>query len=156
MSWNADYVSGSYVARAQYPGWRNVLAPVFVADQLIDIGILVGLCAVLAGLARDPVMFLFLVILAYAAYVFSMQSFLPYSVRIGSDDLTRVIGLLDKTRVLVRDEEQWRWQRKSSLPLSLRSRLDQISVDGIGDDYYVRGRRDDMRTLARTLNGVAA
>jgi hypothetical protein len=88
---NRNQVSRSFVARARYPLWRNVFASVFVADQLIVMGVLAGLCAVIAGLSRDPVMFLFLAVLAYAAYIFSMQSFLPYSLRIGADDVRRVV-----------------------------------------------------------------
>jgi hypothetical protein len=153
---NRNQVSRSYVARARYPLWRNVFAPVFVADQLIVMGVLAGLSAIIAGLSRDPVMFLFLAVLAYAAYIFSMQSFLPYSLRIGADDVRRVVDLLDGTRVLARNDERWRWKRKSTLPRWLRSRLDQISIDESGDGYCVCGRKDDMRTLARALNDKIA
>jgi len=145
-------MSGLYVADARYPLWRNLVAPVFVADQLIVIGILAGLCSFLAAVANDPTMFLFLVVLAYGAYVLSMQRFVPYEVRIAAVDLAHVVDLLDKTRVIARDGDRWLWSRKSPLPKWFTSHLDQISIAETNDGYRVFGRKDDMRTLASALN----
>jgi hypothetical protein len=145
-------MSELYVARAQHPIWRNVFAPIFVPDQLPILGVLAAVCAVVAGLSRDAMLFAFLVVIAYAAYAFTMQRFLPYAVRIGSDDLITVARLLDETPVLLRTDRELRWARKSALPRWLRSRLDQISIHEVNGGHDVRGRKDDMRTLARALN----
>jgi hypothetical protein len=149
-------MSESYVADARYPLWRNVLAPVFVADQLIIIGLLAGFCALIAGAARDPVILLFLLILVYVVYAFSMQRFVPYQLQIAPADLAHVVGLLDKTPVIVRNGESWSWKRKSTLPNWLTSQLDRISINETNGDYRVFGRKDDMRTLASALNGRIA
>lgn len=149
-------MSDLYVAVPRYPVWRNLLAPVFVADQLIIIGLVGGLCALVAAVARDPTMFLFLLIVAYGAYTFSMQRFIPYGVQIGPPDLAYVVGLLDETPVIARNGEGWSWNRKSGLPSWLTSRLDQISIHETVGHYLVLGRKDDMRTLAVALNNRTA
>lgn len=140
------------LAEARYPLWRNLLVPVFVRDQLTVLVLLGGLCAGAALLAHDLVLFLFLVAFAYAAYVASMQKFLPYELRLPARDLGGAVDLLDKTPVLARAGDEWIWKRRSASPGWLRSELDTISILDANGGYAVHGRKDDLRTLARVLN----
>lgn len=131
--------------------WYTVFVPVRGADLLKMFVPGLVIATVVAVWTRDTGVFVVSLALGYVALAFVMRGFEPYEVAIDKSDLRSVVELLDRTPVLSRVSEEYRWQRAQT-PSWLRSNMDEISIRPENFGWIVRGRRDDLTILASALN----
>lgn len=137
-------------ARPRYSVVRNLLFPVYYFGQVLFL-IPAFILILIATVVLDSLEFTFiLMLIVYFIYCVSMQRYLPFEIFISAEDSDRARNILDSMSALTRSGSDT-WERDGLFRLS-QTEVDRITLIDCNSEYVIRGRRDDLKILARILN----